>query len=182
MAAAGGFYALTLALGVSAPHQYPYVSLLAPILAVCVGQVRPRALRWIALLLGLSQGLLLGRDLIGQLGVIAQDLRQPRAIDAALARAAPGDLLWLVAPALEGDDDKGATSPVLWRLSPFSPMPIAQVFPFDQTDWRWGQPRAHQGRIVHSSTELDAARFDAVAAAQAAAHHSIYVILSLIHI
>jgi hypothetical protein len=177
LGAAGGFYGLTLALGVSAPHQLPYLSLLVPFVALgCQGL---RGLwRAAAVALVVAQGGALALDLAERSSEIVVDTRQERAIDRAVAASAAGDLLWLVSPALLGDDDKRATSAILWRLSPFSWMPVRQTTPFDQTDWRYGQPRGWRGRVVHTSTELEPARFDAVVAPLLAAKGRVFVVLA----
>ena len=181
---AGGGLFLALLLGAAAPHQRPYLALLGPALAVGLGGLMalPRG-RWrTGLCLGVGLLLLaqLGSALssvAGPVGALWRDLHQERGVDRALARAAPGDLIWLVAPALQPDDDKSASSPVLWRFPPWAWMPIARSVPFEYLDYRYGQPRHHHGLTLHTSTELDPAVFDQVAAAALAGGGRVFMVL-----
>lgn len=161
-----------LMLGAAAPHQRPYLDLLGPAaaLAVAVGLGRlpvgrgRQALGFAVVLLCLGRGLFGLSEELDRAHEIRADLQRERALDLALAESAPGDTLWLVVPALQPDDDKSATGPLMWRLAPWSPMPIARPVDFEYTDYRYGQPREHRGRVIHSSTELDEQAFDHVAA------------------
>jgi len=165
--------------GAAAPHQRPYLLLLAPPLALGVGQVARLgrlAGGGVALLcaglavVAATDNLRLHIDLRAQQSA-------PRAIDRALEGSAPGDVLWLVSPALQADDDKTATSAVLWRLGPAAWLPIAQPVDFEYRDWRYGQPRAWRGRTVHTSTELYAGPFDHAVGPAVAAGRRVWVVL-----
>lgn len=168
-----GVLVLALLAGAAAPHQRPYLGLLAPAAAVALGlgtrRIAGRGPRRIlvALVLGLC-ALRGGRALWSEWQVatqIGQDQHRTRALDVALERSVPGDTVWVVVPALQPDDDKTATGPLMWRFSPWEAMPIAKPVSFEYTDYRFGQPRSYRGRTVHTSTELDAQVFDDVAAA-----------------
>lgn len=174
---------LALVAGAAAPHQQPYLLLLGPPLAVAAAQARRRLssfARPLLVLILLACGVR-GLVAVGEAGqgvaALVADQAQPRAIDAALAASVEGDLLWLVAPALQADDDKTAMAPVLWRLPPWAWMPMARRVPFEYRDFRYGQPRQWRGRTVHSSTELYAAPFDQVAAEALGRGVQIYVVL-----
>ncbi|HJN78138.1 MAG TPA: hypothetical protein QGF58_29765 [Myxococcota bacterium] len=145
-----------IALGVSASHQQPYWLALGPLAALAPR----RAIAAAFALFGLYW--CIGHTLqpAWRLG---QSLERPRAIDTALASDA--EALWLLAPALMPDDDKTMDSDVLWRFGPFSRMePWRGPRPgsFEYTDYRFGQPRVMNGRIVHTSTSLDPAVVDLV--------------------
>ncbi|MCB9777426.1 MAG: hypothetical protein H6742_02555 [Alphaproteobacteria bacterium] len=168
-----GVLAVSLISGAAAPHQRPYLDLLGPPAAVAVGwavQRIPAALprRAVAVAIGLLC-LARGGDAawteLERIERIRLDLGRQRALDVALAESAPGDTLWVVVPALEPDDDKSAIGPLMWRLPPWAPMPIARPVPFEYVDYRYGQPRGFRGRVVHTSTELDEQAFDHVASA-----------------
>lgn len=175
-----GVLAFALLSGAAAPHQRPYLLLLAPPLALAVGETARRWGRPIALGVG---ALCLGRaawglaDSAATLAALSADQQADRAIDRAVAASAPGDVLWLVSPALQADDDKTATAPVLWRLGPAAWMPLARPVDFEYADWRYGQPRGWRGRVVHTSTELYAAPFDHAVGPALEAGHAVFVVL-----
>jgi hypothetical protein len=150
-------YLVALLLGAAAPHQLPYLLLPGPVVAAAVGLAARGRSRWVALLVVAFCLLRLGRveaAAVPRLLALRADLDRERAVDLAVARSVPGDVLWLVAPALQADDDKTDSSPVLWRLGIFEPMPMERWESFDYLDWRFGQPRRWRGRVVHTSTEL----------------------------
>jgi hypothetical protein len=170
---------LAVALSAAAPHQRPYLGLLAPAAAIGIAQaVRHRtALVWIVVALALIRGIRMGAEDGQRLTAIRADLDRERAVDLAIARSAPGDTLWLVAPALQADDDKTDFGPVMWRFSPLTPMPIARPVRFEYKDYRYGQPRTWRGRTLHTSTELDPAATDHVLAQTLSAGHTAWVVL-----
>lgn len=181
-------YGVALLAGSAAPHQRPYLALFGPPAAVAVaGSVdwlrarRPRLARAVVLavvVLSLGRGAGALRSEFAAVGHLRADLGTPRGIDLALERTGPGDVIWLVAPALQADDDKSDHSPVLWRLPPWRAMPRAPIPGGGAfTDWLWGQPRRVDGRTVHTSTELDPGRFDRVVAAAHASGSVVAVVL-----
>ncbi len=178
MAMAIGLVAL-VALGAAAPHQRPYYGLIAPIAALAVGQsvTRHPRLLWLVVLLTVLRGVRFATEDIDRIRAIGIDLERTRAVDVALSRAAVGDTVWLVSPALQTDDDKTASSSVLWRFRPWKSAPIARPVSFEYKDYRYGQPREIGGLHVHSSTELEAATFDHVAAEALARDATIWVVL-----
>jgi hypothetical protein len=159
--------ALILAVGLdaAAAHQRPYLGLIAPAAAVAVG-VASEKRRWllplIMLLCVVRGGRFAAQD-IERVRAIMTDLETPRGIDMALKLSEAGDTVWLVSPALQTDDDKSAYSSVLWRIRPWSSMPIARPVDFEYKNYRYGQPREFDGLTIHTSTELDDASFDHVA-------------------
>ena len=172
---------LVLALGfdAAAAHQRPYLGLIAPAAALAVGAaVRryPSLVVAVALLCGVRGARFAAAD-VSRLGDIIVDQSNTRGVDIALAGALPGDRVWLVSPALQTDDDKTASSGVLWRLPPYRAMPIAGAFGFEYKDYRYGQPREAGGRIIHTSTELYAAPFDHIAQMTADAGHRLWVVV-----
>jgi hypothetical protein len=156
--------AAMVGLGVAAPHQFPYQSLLMPAGAVLVGIAAARLRGWWigAAALAVLQGWLAIRVVHFDLARTWRDLQRHRGIDEVLARARPGDGIWLVSPALEPDDDKRAISPSLWRIEPWRPLPMVKPFPMEYTDYRYGQPRLYEGLIVYSFTDFWPARMDAI--------------------
>ncbi len=183
-----GLLLITLLLGAAAPHQRPYLALLGPAAAVAVAQglarLRPHLPRpmgptlvAVVLLFCGMRGAAVAVIGIQRLQAVAADQQRPRALDVALADSRPGDTIWIVVPALEADDDKTATGPLMWRLRPWRAMPIARPVAFEYTDFRYGQPRLYDGRTVHSSTELHPRTFDHVAAA-ALAQGRLWVVLA----
>ena len=182
-------YGVALAAGAAAPHQRPYLGLFGPPAAVAVAVwVQQLSLRlpgsgrvW---MVGVVACCLLrfGRTSVSEwrrVGDIYADQQQERGVDHALASTGPGDVLWLVAPALRADDDKSDHSSVLWRFPPWEAMsrsPLSHPA-YAATDWLWGQPRRMRGRQVHTSTELDSGRFDAVVAEARANGQSVAVVL-----
>lgn len=169
-------YAAALVTGAAADHQRPYLVVFGPVVAVALGSGVLRLpsvqRRWVALVLGGLVAVQAGRAIQGSLGpalTLAAAQERSRGIDRVLAEAQEGDTLWLLAPALRPDDDKTATAPVLWRLRPWRPMPIARLVAFDYVDYRYGQPRRWGALTVHTSVELTDAVFDQVVGATLAA-------------
>ena len=182
-------FVVALGAGAAAPHQRPYLGLFGPPVALAVAAVCARAARrapaWgrvagaVVVVACATRG---GRVLWSEVSTmmhIRADLSTDRGVDRALAQTGPGDVVWLVAPALQADDDKTDHSAVLWRFAPWSSMPRHTVdhVGFVYTDWLWGQPRQMDGRWVHTSTELDAGRFDVVVEAAHAAGRRVAVVL-----
>lgn len=187
--ALGGAYLVALYLGVAAPHQRPYLGLFAPLSAVLVG-------RGMGLILGMRRsfffpglGIFVSACVLRTVGLvgtdtsivqsIAEDLRSARGVDWVLDTARPADTIWLVSPALREDDDKFDSSPVLWRFPPFQAMRRVDVggVPTDPTDWLYGHPRLVGSFVLHSSTELELARFDEVCNAAFQNDASVWVVL-----
>lgn len=126
------------ALGVSAPHQLPYFLALSAPLALLAERGAQGWLRRGLWGVALVQGLWVGAFNLARL---QQALPGDPAVREALARAEPGEALYLLSPAPLNDDDKRLVSPALWTLSPLQPMPMAQPYPFAYDDHRHGQPR-----------------------------------------
>lgn len=152
----GGF----VFLGVAAPHQFPYLLLLGPPLALLV-EAGSRGHRGPVLALALVQGAWVGAFDLVRLGGVAEDLQAGgRAVDLAWAESAAlaavdtpvgaaSPALLLLSPAGTNDDDKRATSAVLWRLRPWWSMPPVLRSDAPYADHRLGQPRAVRGRVVY---------------------------------
>lgn len=132
---------------VAAPHQLPYaLALTAPwALLVHHGATTPRARR-LALGLALLQGLGQLPAELSRLAALLDDA--PRGLDHALAAAAPEDRVLLLRPAPVNDDDKRRISPTLWRLPPWRPMPRVALPGAPLDDFRLGQPRRVNGRVI----------------------------------
>ena len=156
-AIAGGIL-LMMGLGVAASHQQPYWLLLGPPVALALPRVAGLGAGLYGLMLASSLTLQPAWELRAHRG-------RARGVDAALAASRPGDAIWLLAPALMPDDDKSMDSEVLWRFRPWRAMPAwrGQEAPgFEFTDYKFGQPRLMDGRIVHTTTSLQPAVVDAV--------------------
>lgn len=177
--------AMTLFLGISSTEQLQYLPLFGPPIAALVGlgvsEVRsPRLHRWVMGVLILLCSVRAGRTLnvdIHRLQTVIADQDSTRAIDLAISKSQEGDTVWMVAPANELDDDKTATAPALWRVSPWVPMALAYPVDFEYRDYRYGQPRHWQGRVVHTSTDLYAAPFDSVAMSTLRSSGEVWVVL-----
>jgi len=167
-------------LQIAAPHQQPYWVAVGPSLAVTLGAGLP----WVALgaaVAGLA-GLPAELDRLQQLRA---GLDRTRAIDQVLEQLAPGDALWLLAPALMPDDDKTMTSDVLWRFSPWSPAPAwrgpapadAADPAFEYADYGFGQPRVFDGVVVHTTTDLWQEPLDQVLDWHLGAGHAVWFVL-----
>jgi hypothetical protein len=173
----------SLASAAAAPHQLPYLALLGVPVAAGVGEAVRRvgragpALAGLVVVAALGAGGVQARDAGVGLRTLAAAQDVPRGVDRALAGAQPGDVVWLVAPALQADDDKTDTSAVLWRVPPWTWMPRARRVPFEYRDWRYGQPRTAGGVDLHTSTELHAGAFDHVALAALDAGAAVWVVL-----
>ncbi len=152
-------------LGAAAAHQRPYLGLFAPLAALAVAHAcrRGRRLIWVVVLLCTTRGLRFAVDDFDRFRAIVRDVSSLRGVDVALQSAAVGDAVWLVSPALQPDDDKTASSSVLWRMRPWRSLPIARPVSFEYTDYRFGQPRVADGVQVHTSTELYDGPFDHIA-------------------
>jgi hypothetical protein len=55
----------------------------------------------------------------------------------------------LLRPAPVNDDDKRRISPTLWRLPPWAPMPRVKRHDAPLDDFRYGQPRSVNGRVIY---------------------------------
>ncbi len=175
-----GAIGLLTALQITAAHQQPYWVAVGPPLAVALGAgLRPVA--WLAALAGLW-GV---QAEVVRLQELGQDRGRERAIDQVLRQLAPGDALWLLAPALMPDDDKTMTSDVLWRWSPWDPAPAWRGYPpasaeapaFEFADYGFGQPRVFDGVVVHSTTDLWQEQLDQVLAWHLGAGHAVWFVL-----
>lgn len=145
----GVFVALLVLAGVAAPHQFPYhLAFGAPFALLVAGAGLPRLAIGVAVL----QGLWFAAYDLRRIELIAGD--EERAVDAALDRAQPGDGVYLLAPHLRNDDDKGASSPVLWRVLPWQRMPADRPYDGAWENFRHGQPRRVEGLTVYVNDEV----------------------------
>ncbi len=174
-----GTIAAMILLGVAAPHQFPYWTLLVPGSAILAGisTSRFRLLLAPTITLALFQLQEAVEDQFSALRTIRVDMDRARALDLALQEARAGDAIWLISPALEPDDDKRAISPVLWRLHPWQPMPMARPFTFDYTDYRFGQPRSYHDLLIYTFTDFWPARMDAIIQHHLSSHNRVWVAL-----
>ncbi len=153
------FYAGLVLVGIAAPHQFMYLLAFGPPAFLLVDAGAQGRWRLAVVALALVQG----GWWLGFEGLRAARVAEPqeRAIDVAIETSAPGEALYLLASSGNNDDDKGLVSPVLWRLRPWTPMPMARPYAFAYDDHRHGQPRAWRGRTVylndHLRSELDQA-------------------------
>ncbi len=143
--------------GLAAPHQFPYHLAAGIPLAWLVGagvqnlhRHRTRALTLALAVAGLQALGSLALDLRSLAGIVGDS---PRAIDLALAEAAPGDAIVLLAPSRLPDDDKRGSSPVLWRIPPWQALPPVTPYAFDPADHRHGQPRDASGVAIYVHDE-----------------------------
>ena len=139
-------------LGIAASHQQPYWLVLGPPMALMFSHTSG-ARGWLSKGVPVLGLLLVVPAEFNAVKELRRNLDRERAIDVALVVSSPGDALWLLKPALKVDDDKTAWSDVFWRFSPWSPMP-EWTGDFEYVDYRYGQPRLIEGRVVHGSTDL----------------------------
>jgi hypothetical protein len=153
-----------VALGIAAPHQFPYLLVLAvPGALLAAAGAGGAGGRRLLLAVGLAHGAWAAIQGARDVGSIATDPGD-RAIDRALADPGPGwtcaegapatpacagEALILLAGGGGNDDDKTRTSPVLWRLRPWQAMPRLTAGPGDWHDHRRGHPRRVRGRAVY---------------------------------
>ena len=142
-------------LGIAAPHQFPYLLFLGPPLALLV-EAGSRRSRGLVLALALVQGTWVGAFDGLRLQALMDDVSEGgRAVDLAWAESAEAvargeDVaVVLLSPAGVNDDDKRATSAVIWRLRPWWSMPPALEPGVTWSDHRLGQPRRVAGRTVY---------------------------------
>ena len=175
----GGGLLFAVVLGAAAAHQRPYFGLVAPIAALAVADAVKRfpRLLWFVVLLCSVRAVRFAADDVERIQSVMGDLATTRGVDVAIDGARQGDTIWLVSPALQADDDKTATGPVMWRFRPWHAMSIAHPVSFEYKDYRYGQPRIWNDLTVHTSTELDAAAFDHVAAAVLERQQRLWVVL-----
>ena len=174
-----GTLVVAVGLDAAASHQRPYLGLIAPVAAMAVAHTLRRypRLTWVVVGLCLVRGGRFAADDLGRVSAIISDQERSRGIDLVLSQASPGDTVWLVAPALQADDDKTAFSAVLWRFTPWTSMPMALGGDFEFKDYRYGQPRKVGGLTVHTSTELYPAPFDHIFAKANADGHAVWVVV-----
>ncbi|MCK6505980.1 hypothetical protein L6R53_21775 [Myxococcota bacterium] len=180
---------LLVALGVAAPHQFPYLVLIGLPWALLAGQGgEGRLARLASALVGCTILLHGGVALLGQaraLASLARQLQAPHALDLALAEAVTpwacdgppspacsGDAVYLLLPRRVDDDDKRTVQPALWRVRPWRRLPAVVPYAFDWGDHRHGQPRLHQGRVLYVEDHVRPQVTEA-----AAAHRRLWLVL-----
>jgi hypothetical protein len=179
-----GLLAVTVIVGmvvgaIAAPHQFPYWTVLMPLIAVlaALSGARHRLLAAAVVGLACAQGLVAVHAFSADLKHLTTDASRQRAIDVALAQSQPGDAIWLISPALQPDDDKRALSPVLWRIRPWRVFPVSRPFPFDYTDYQFGQPRLYQGRVIYTFTDFWIDRMDRILSHHIQAGQTVWIAL-----
>ena len=160
-------------LGVAAAHQHPYWIALGPPAACLVAL----ALRRGSVLVVIGGLALAGAELREGVAEVRDGLARERGVDHVLDVAGPDDAIWLLAPALKPDDDKTATSDVLWRFPPWRPMPAWREHAFEYADYGFGQPRVMGGRVVHTTTDLWREQLDASLAWHLEAGRAVWFVL-----
>jgi len=143
------FWIFTVSLGIAAPHQFPYATILgtfsAALLAAATAQ-RPM-LAGVVILVATSRAAWFGVSDAGRLHAISNDQSTFRGVDAVWQLSLPGDAIVLVRGPGAPDDDKRHYSPTLWRLSPFQHMlPLSTGVRPDLV----GQPRMVNGRRLYT--------------------------------
>ena len=148
-AACVGFWVFTIALGIAAPHQFPYAMILGVFAAALLGAAthqRP-VLAGLVLLAALTRGAWFGLSDGYRLHTIYTNLEVHRGIDAVWELSLPGDAIVLVRGPGAPDDDRRKFSPTLWRISPFEPStPLSTGIRPDLA----GQPRMIRGRRLYT--------------------------------
>jgi hypothetical protein len=143
------FWVFTVALGIAAPHQFPYATILGVFAAslLYAATIQRPILGAFVLLTALVRGAWVGGNDTARAVNIYLDQAQRRGIDAVLELTLPGDAIVLVRGSGKPDDDRRHTSPTLWRFSPFEPMlPLSTGIRPDLA----GQPRMVRGRRLYT--------------------------------
>ncbi|MCB9780833.1 MAG: hypothetical protein H6742_19855 [Alphaproteobacteria bacterium] len=153
----GGFVAFFIAIGIGAPHQFPYWLLLGPGLALAASFAGPLARR-LAVVTALLHALLPLRPLPDLLALpdgeraidlALAELDAPWTCDGAPSPACSGDALYLLITRRADDDDKRPLDPTLWRLAPWRALPRVQPFDGAWDDYRNGNPRLAGDHVVY---------------------------------
>jgi hypothetical protein len=143
------FWAFTVALGIAAPHQFPYAMMLGVFAAALLHGAtiqRPILAGFIVLVAVVRMGWAGGGD-VARIHTILKDQAIHRGIDAVLELTLPGDAIVLVRGPGPPDDDRRHFSPTLWRFSPFEDMlPLSTGIRPDLA----GQPRMVRGRRLYT--------------------------------
>jgi hypothetical protein len=149
------FWAGTVAMGIAAPHQFPYALALGvpAVMAIVAGCDRTALVRLVVVVC-LCRAVWIVHSESNAAHAIWKDQSQTRGIDRAIALSAPGDAIVLIRGLNGPDDDKRHTSPVLWRISPWEAMPTIQV---ESPTHRRGQPRSWRGRAIYTFDEPSSA-------------------------
>jgi len=143
------FWVFTLGLGIAAPHQFPYATILGVFSAVLLASatIQRPILAGLVILAAVSRGAWFGLEDVGRIHHIYTDQNQHRGIDAVWELSLPGDAIVLVRGPGAPDDDRRHYSPSLWRLPPTEPMlPLSTGIRPDLA----GQPRMIRGRRVYT--------------------------------
>ena len=143
------FWTFMVSLGLAAPHQFPYATVLGVFAAVLLHSAtlqRP-LLAGLVLLAAIGRSAWFALDDAGRLASIYADQSNWRGIDAVWELSLQGDAIVLVRGPGAPDDDRRHTSPTLWRLSPFESMvPLSTGVRPDLV----GQPRLIKGRRLYT--------------------------------
>ncbi len=143
------FWVFTVALGIAAPHQFPYAMVLGVFAAVLLyaATIQRPVLTGVVLLAAIVRGTWVGGTDAARVHDIYLNQSLKRGIDAVLELSLPGDAIVLVRGPGAPDDDRRHTSPTLWRFSPFEPMlPLSTGIRPDLV----GQPRMVRGRRLYT--------------------------------
>ena len=144
-----GFWVFTVSLGIAAPHQFPYATLLGIFAAVLLSAAtnqRP-VLAGFVVVAAVTRGAWFGLEDGTRLQNIYADQSNQRGVDSVWELSLPGDAIVLVRGPGAPDDDKRQFSPTLWRISPFTKTsPLSTGIRPDLA----GQPRMVQGRRVYT--------------------------------
>jgi hypothetical protein len=138
-----------VALGIAAPHQFPYAMFLGVPAAVLLSTAADHhhGFKSIVFIAAIGRGLWGLGDSVKDGSAILKDQAAHRGIDAVLSLSLPGDAIVLVRGPGAPDDDRRHISPVLWRFSPFDVwLPIFTGVRPDLV----GQPRLVRGRRVYT--------------------------------
>ncbi len=157
-----------VALGLAAPHQFPYALALgvpaAALVAAGATGRHPNVIRGVVCIC-LLRGLWSAGSDVERLWGIYSDADASKAIDAVMAHARPDDAIVLVRGLEEQDDDKRHTSAVLWQFPPWQTMEDANTPATSQAPHLFGNPRQWQGRTLYtydqprpSMTKIEATR------------------------
>jgi len=143
------FWIVMVALGIAAPHQFPYgIALSVPAVILIAGAHPHQLLTRGLVALCLLRGAWVGALDTTRLGVMWFHTDASSAVAHVLASTESGDAIVLVRGLSEQDDDKRHTSAILWRIPPWEEMrdPVVERTPRHLI----GNPRRWRSRILYT--------------------------------
>ncbi len=146
------FWVLMVAMGIGAPHQFPYAIALGVPAVVLIAAAHDHRLVVRSLVaVCLLRGAWVGAQDSARLALVWTDADAKAAVSHVMDSMKPGDAIVLVRGLSEQDDDKRHTSAVLWRFPPWETMKDP-VLPRGQRHLM-GNPRRWRAQTLYTFDE-----------------------------